>query len=42
MLLEYYQRALRESPGKHTPHILPEALSWHTRFEETGDMRVKA
>ena len=42
MLRDYYQRALRDAPGKHTPHILPEALSWHTRFEETGDMRTKA
>ena len=35
---DYYQRALRESPGKHTPHILSEALSWHQRYEETGSM----
>jgi succinyl-CoA:acetate CoA-transferase len=24
-----------------TPHILSEALSWHQRYVETGDMRVK-
>lgn len=30
-------------PQASTHHILPEALSWHTRFEETnGDMRTKA
>ena len=38
-LLDYYQRSLRESPGKHTPHILTEALSWHERFEKTGSMK---
>ena len=38
MLNDYYERALRESPGKHTPHLLNEALSWHMRFEETGSM----
>ena len=38
-LTDYYERALRESPGKHTPHILTEALSWHQRFEETGSMK---
>ena len=39
LLNDYYQRALRESSGKHTPHILGEALSWHMRFEKTGSMR---
>ena len=38
-LLDYYHRSLRESPGKHTPHILSEALSWHERFEKTGSMK---
>jgi succinyl-CoA:acetate CoA-transferase len=38
-LTDYYERSLRESPGKHTPHILTEALSWHQRFEETGSMK---
>ena len=27
-LIEYYERALRESPGKHTPHLMSEALTW--------------
>jgi len=27
-LTEYYERALRESPGKHTPHLMNEALTW--------------
>lgn len=25
--------------GLHTPHLLGEALSWHARYEESGDMR---
>lgn len=37
-LLDYFERALREAPGKHTPHLLGEALSWHTRYLETGHM----
>ena len=24
--------------GMHTPHLLDEALSWHARYERTGDM----
>ncbi|MCI8336443.1 MAG: acetyl-CoA hydrolase/transferase family protein [Peptococcaceae bacterium] len=41
MLLDYYERALAATAnGKgHTPHILSEALSWHTRFMETGTMK---
>ena len=27
-LTEYFERALRESPGKHTPHLMSEALTW--------------
>lgn len=44
MLRDYYDRAEKLSAkhgGMHTPHILTEALSWHQRFVETGDMRVK-
>jgi succinyl-CoA:acetate CoA-transferase len=40
MLRDYYERALRDSSGKHTPHLLDEALSWHTRFLRTGSMRA--
>ncbi len=40
MLKDYYARALRESPGKHTPHLLEEAFSWHTRFLRTGSMKA--
>jgi succinyl-CoA:acetate CoA-transferase len=39
MLEDYFARASRESFGKHTPHLLREALSWHARFVETGSMR---
>ena len=38
LLQEYFERACRESYGRHTPHLLTEALSWHQRFIETGTM----
>ena len=38
-LLDYFSRASASS-SKHTPHILSEALSWHTRFEKTGTMKL--
>ena len=38
-LRDYFDRAMRESDGLHTPHLLGEALSWHQRFLETGTMR---
>ncbi|WP_043959141.1 acetyl-CoA hydrolase/transferase family protein [Lysobacter sp. A03] len=38
MLQDYFDRACRDSYAKHTPHLLPEALSWHQRFIETGSM----
>jgi len=34
----YCQHALEASPGKHTPHVLEEAFSWHARFQRTGTM----
>ncbi|PVX84932.1 acetyl-CoA hydrolase/transferase family protein [Paraburkholderia unamae] len=39
LLEDYFERACRESAGKHTPHLLDEALSWHRRFVENGGMR---
>ena len=39
MLQDYFDRACRDSFGKHTPHLLGEALSWHERFVRTGSMR---
>ncbi len=37
-LLDYQKRANANSHGKHTPHLLDEALSWHQRFLTTGSM----
>lgn len=39
MLREYYEHALKISAGKHTPHDLTQALSWHQRFLDTGSMK---
>ncbi len=39
MLLDYFERAEKATKNAHTPHILSEALSWHTRFMETGTMK---
>jgi succinyl-CoA:acetate CoA-transferase len=40
LLQDYFDRACRDSYGKHTPHLLAEALGWHQRFIDTGSMRV--
>ncbi len=37
-LQDYQKRALEHSFGKHTPHLLEEALSWHQRYLKTGQM----
>lgn len=37
-LTDYYQRACVSKRGMHTPHLLNEALSWHERYETTGEM----
>ncbi|MGE5467567.1 MAG: acetyl-CoA hydrolase/transferase family protein [Ignavibacteria bacterium] len=37
-LNDYYKRALDHSPGKQTPHLLEEALSWHLRYLAKGAM----
>ena len=39
-LQDYFDRACHDSYGKHTPHLLPEALSWHQRWLETGSMKA--
>jgi acetyl-CoA hydrolase/succinyl-CoA:acetate CoA-transferase len=39
-LWDYYQRAKKETGG-HEPHLLQEALGFHYRFMQTGDMRIK-
>ncbi|MDT8902295.1 acetyl-CoA hydrolase/transferase family protein [Anaeroselena agilis] len=41
MLLDYLERAEKTTGFAHTPHLLDEALSWHTRFIKTGTMKVK-
>ncbi|MEB3754602.1 acetyl-CoA hydrolase/transferase family protein [Acinetobacter sp. MD2(2019)] len=35
-LNDYFDRACAK--GGHTPHLLKEAVAWHTNFEETGKM----
>lgn len=37
-LTDYYERACASKRGMHTPHLLSEALSWHERYETTGEM----
>jgi len=37
-LMDYFKRACAEKPCQ-TPHILDEALSWHSRYEKTGSMK---
>jgi succinyl-CoA:acetate CoA-transferase len=39
MLQDYFDRASATAPGKHTPHMLEEALSWHARYLREGTMR---
>jgi succinyl-CoA:acetate CoA-transferase len=38
-LQDYFDRATRAAVGKHTPHLLGEALSWHARYLASGTMR---
>ncbi|WP_395025731.1 acetyl-CoA hydrolase/transferase family protein [Comamonas odontotermitis] len=40
MLHDYLDRAMKQSAGLHTPHILTEALSWHQRYLDTGSMKI--
>lgn len=37
-LMDYFERACEQAPCQ-TPHILDEALSWHSKFEKTGTMK---
>ncbi|MDR3565281.1 MAG: acetyl-CoA hydrolase/transferase family protein [Negativicutes bacterium] len=41
MLTDYLDRAIQKQGPVHTPHLLDEALSWHSRFLETGSMKKK-
>jgi succinyl-CoA:acetate CoA-transferase len=38
-LQDYFDRAMASGSGKHTPHLLDEALSWHARYLREGTMR---
>jgi succinyl-CoA:acetate CoA-transferase len=38
LLEDYFDRALVGAYGLQTPHLLDEALSWHTRYMRTGTM----
>jgi succinyl-CoA:acetate CoA-transferase len=38
LLEDYFDRALSGAFGRHTPHLLEEALSWHARYLQTGSM----
>jgi len=38
-LQDYLDRATVTGPGRHTPHLLDEALSWHVRYLREGTMR---
>lgn len=40
MLEDYFRRALEGSYGLQTPTLIPECLSWHQRYLQTGTMRV--
>ena len=37
-LQDYFDRASASGRGLHTPHLLNEALSWHQRYEDSGQM----
>lgn len=37
-LLDYMNRARQSGAGLHTPHLLDEALSWHSQYLQTGHM----
>jgi succinyl-CoA:acetate CoA-transferase len=39
-LQDYLDRAIASPSGKHTPHLLAEALSWHVRYLHDGTMRA--
>jgi succinyl-CoA:acetate CoA-transferase len=39
LLNDYFERAKKSGNGMHTPHMLDEAFSMHTRFMKTGSMK---
>ena len=38
-LQDYLDRATATGPGRHTPHLLGEAFSWHVRYLKERTMR---
>ena len=40
LLRDYFERAEQATGFTHTPHLLEEALSFHTRFLKTGSMKI--
>jgi succinyl-CoA:acetate CoA-transferase len=40
MLMDYLERAEKATGFAHSPHLLDEALSWHTRFLNTKSMKL--
>lgn len=40
LLREYYNKANQVAYGRQTPHILDEALSFHSRFVKNGSMKL--
>ena len=40
-LRDYFNRAERLAAGKHTPHLLTESMSWHSRYLRTGNMLAR-
>jgi len=40
-LQDYLDRATAGGPGRQTPHLLDEALSWHARYLRAGTMRAE-
>ncbi|ATW23458.1 acetyl-CoA hydrolase/transferase family protein [Candidatus Formimonas warabiya] len=40
MLWDYFERACK-GKFQHTPHVLDEALSWHKRLLDTGNMKAE-
>ncbi|MHB8275315.1 MAG: acetyl-CoA hydrolase/transferase C-terminal domain-containing protein, partial [Dermatophilaceae bacterium] len=38
-LQDYLDRATASTSGKHTPHLLDEALAWHVRYLQNGTMQ---
>ena len=39
-LQDYLDRATAGAAGRHTPHLLGEALSWHARYLQSGSMQA--